>query len=766
MADETRQAAHLYMSEQQDSILRNSLFENVFQYSAIGMAIVSFDGRFLETNPALSQILGYSHSELMHLAIQDVTHPEDVAVSVDHIQQLIKGLIQSYSFEKRYIHKQGHVIWASLTGSLPHDSNQQPAYIIGQVQDVTARKRAEERFRALMESAPDAMMLSNEDGRIVLCNSQCERLFGYTHGELVGQPLELLVPARYRHIHPHHRNAYFEHPVRRMLGTDKELYARRKDATEFPVEISLSALETEAGKLICCAIRDVSERKQAIAVMRQREELLRQTSELANVGGWEADVVTGRAIFSEQTYKIHDLPTHVQPIMESSYQFFPPEFQPLVRKRVQQAIHEAKSWDMELPFISAAGKRRWVRVTCEPILEHGQVVKLKGIYQDITARKQQEDKLQDSLAFQQAVLNSANFAIIATDTQGLINLFNAGAEHMLGYKADEVIGKPATILLYQPVELLQQEAAWPEDGAREIDRHLNFFGVKITEAGPAQREWLYRRQNGTPVRVRVYISAINGANQTCKGYLGIAQDLNEQANQEHLVDQFITLINRLIAEPLGTIHEALELLRVDQPDLSEFEPQTALHSAQTQCQQLLEITHNLFKLTQIQRNRPIFNMRPLALGPQLEQAVQANSTYAQSQAVRLNLLKDDSDAVVVMDEEYFQQVMQTLLTHIMMSSSAGESITIKTELRSSRIRILIYREHVDDTALPYYANNNPLTLTELLNLSTESGPLLSLQISRSLIETMGGEIGHEQTPIGACLWLELPRAMQIKQAKI
>lgn len=765
MADNPRQAAH-HMSEQQDNILRDSLFENVFQYSAIGMAIVSYDGHFLEANPALSRILGYSHTELMQLRIQDVTHPEDVPVSMENIQQLITGQIQSYSFEKRYIHKQGHIIWASLTGSLPHDANQRSTYIIGQIQDVTARKRAEERFRALLESAPDAMMLSNEDGRIVLCNSQCERLFGYTHGELVGQPLELLVPARYRHIHPHHRNAYYEHPERRMLGTDKELYARRKDATEFPVEISLSALDTEAGRLICCAIRDVSERKRAIAVMRQHEELLRQTSEIANVGGWEADVVTGRAIFSEQTYKIHDLPTHVQPIIEGSYQFFPTEFQPLVRKRIQQAIHEAKSWDMELPFISAAGKRRWVRVTCEPILEHGQVVKLKGIYQDITTRKQQEDKLQDSLAFQQAVLDSANFAIIATDTLGLINLFNAGAERMLGYKADEVIGKPATILLYEPVELLKQEAAWPEDAAREIDRHLNFFGVKITEAGPAQREWIYRRQNGTPVRVRVYISAINGANQISKGYLGIAQDLNEQANQEQLIDQFITLINRLIAEPLGAIHEALEVLQCDQPDLSESQIQTALHKAQAQCQQLLEISHNLFKLVQLQQNRPTFNMRPLTLGPQLEQAVEANSAYAQSQAVRLNLHNDDSDAVVVMDEQYFQQIMQTLLSNIVMSSSPGELITIKTEPRSSRIRILIYREHAGDNALPFYATFNPLTLSELLNLSAESGPLLSLQISQSLIEPMGGKIGHEQTPVGACLWLELPRAMQIKQAKI
>jgi PAS domain S-box-containing protein len=752
------------MSEQ-DSILRDSLFENVFQYSAIGMAIVSFDGHFLEANPALSRILGYSHAELMQLRIQDVTHPEDVAVSMESIRQLITGQIPSYSFEKRYIHKQGHIIWASLTGSLPRNTNQQPAYIIGQIQDVTARKRAEERFRALLESAPDAMMLSNEYGRIVLCNSQCEKLFGYTHGELIGQPVEMLVPARYRHIHPHHRNAYYEHPVHRMIGADKDIYARRKDATEFPVEISLSALDNEAGRLICSAIRDVSGRKQATALMHQQEELLRQTSEIAKIGGWEADVATGRVVFSEQTYKIHDLPSHVQPIIEGGYQFFPVEFQPLVRKRVQQAIQEAKGWDMELPFISAAGKRRWVRVTCEPILEHGQVVKLKGIHQDITARKQQEDKLQDSLTFQQAVLDSTSFAIIATNIHGLINLFNAGAERMLGYKGNEVIGKPVAMLLYQPNELLKQDTVWSEDGGQEINHSLNLSSGKIRGGGPTYRECIYRHQKGTPVRVRVDITALSDVNHTCKGYLLIAQDSSEQSSQKHLIDQFIAMINRLIAEPLMSIHEALELLRDNQPDMPEAEILVIRNKAQTECKRLLEVSHNLFELEQIQQNRLVFNMRPLALGPQLEQAVQINSAYVQSHAVQLDLQSDDYEAVVIMDEQRFQQIMKTLLSQVVMSSSPGERITIKTELQSSRIRILISGQHADNTALSNAQVSDQFTLHDLLNLSAESGPQLSLQISKSLIEPMGGKIGHEQIPDGICLWIELPRAMQIKQAR-
>jgi signal transduction histidine kinase len=336
---------------------------------------------------------------------------------------------------------------------------------------------------------------------------------------------------------------------------------------------------------------------------------------------------------------------------------------------------------------------------------------------------------------------------------------------MLGYKGNEVIGKPIAMLLYQPDALLKQDTVWSEDGGQEINRSLNLLSVKLSGAGPTNREWIYRHQNGKPVRVRVDITALSNVNHTCKGYLLIAQDISEQSSQKHLMDQFIAMINRLIAEPLMRIHEALELLRDNQPDMPEAEIHVIRNKAQTECKRLLEVSHNLFELEQIQQNRLVFNMRPLALGPQLEQAVQINSAYVQSHAVQLDLQSDDYEAVVIMDEQRFQQIMKTLLSQVVMSSSPGERITIKTELQSSRIRILISGQHADNTALSNSQVSDQFTLHDLLNLSAESGPQLSLQISKSLIEPMGGKIGHEQIPDGICLWIELPRAMQIKQAR-
>ncbi len=135
---------------------------------------------------------------------------------------------------------------------------------------LAAAEQAEEGFRGLFESSPDATLTVAADGLIVMVNEQAERMFGYGAGELVGQPVEILVPGAAREIHPRKRAGYFADPVPRPMGAGLQLSAVAKDAREFPVEISLSSLPTRNGKVATAAIRDISGR---LAEQAERDRL-------------------------------------------------------------------------------------------------------------------------------------------------------------------------------------------------------------------------------------------------------------------------------------------------------------------------------------------------------------------------------------------------------------------------------------------------------------------------------------------------------------
>jgi PAS domain S-box-containing protein len=195
----------------------------------------------------------------------------------DRVRRTLKDAARTgedYHLEYRVVLPDGTVQWTDHRGRCVRGADGKDLILRGISMDMTERKRAEEKFRMAVEASPSGILLVNHTGQIVLVNSQIEQLFGYGREELIGQSVEIFVPERFAGEHPEHRAKFFAAPAARAMGADRELFARRKDGSEFPVEIGLNPIQSPEGMLILAVVVDISARKLAQAeALRHREEV-------------------------------------------------------------------------------------------------------------------------------------------------------------------------------------------------------------------------------------------------------------------------------------------------------------------------------------------------------------------------------------------------------------------------------------------------------------------------------------------------------------
>jgi PAS domain S-box-containing protein len=261
-------------------------------------------------------------------------------------------------------------------------------------------------YKAVFEAAPDPILFVDKGGQIVQINTVGEKTLGYGHGELIGKPIEFLIPARFRAAHVGHREGFMAEPRTRPMGAaGMELFAIRKDGTEFPVDVMLSAAQTRLGKVVIAIMRDMTESKRTAKRLEDMAERVRLSTDAAGMGYWTYDVATGETWCDPVCATLFGGCPEDFPHVDAIRKRIVPEDWESRRQRAMESIRLKGRYESEFRVINPDGSIRWLGDFGRLVSAEGEPLRFAGVTFDISWRKDLEErqatllrKLQETLS--------------------------------------------------------------------------------------------------------------------------------------------------------------------------------------------------------------------------------------------------------------------------------------------------------------------------------------------------------------------------------
>jgi PAS domain S-box-containing protein len=414
------------------------------------------DGRFLYANRPLLNLWGLALEDAVGKNFFDLGYPDELATRLQRQVQEVFATGQTIADETQYSSPTGVLGYYeyTLSGIVGIDGTVE--LVAGASRDITVRKYEEEhlvqmeaRYRGLLEAAPDAMVVVDQGGEIVLLNVQAESQFGYSRDELIGQKVTNIIPEGFaeRLIADGTRTA--AEALAQQIGTGIELVGSRKDGSEFPIEIMLSPLQSAEGILVTVAIRNITVRKDLEKRIEERTKAIEQ--QWRNFNTTIASIVDhafmfdpkGRFVYANQAMLDLLERTSEEVVGKTCFELpYSPEIAGRIRDQIQQVVSTKQKVVDVTHYVNPSGIAIYSEYFLSPMMDADGVVEfVAGGAFDITKRKIAEVHLAQMEGRYRGLLEAAPDGMVVVNEAGEIVLLNAQAEKHFGYRRDELLGQ-------------------------------------------------------------------------------------------------------------------------------------------------------------------------------------------------------------------------------------------------------------------------------------------------------------------------------------
>ena len=425
--------------------------------------------------------------------------------------------------------------------------------------------------------------------------------------------------------------------------------------------------------------------------------------------------------------------------------------------RISRKLRNRQGFSEDIINYSKSGDPYWVHIDCDPILEGNELVGFMAIESDITERKQDEEKLIKRTAELNAVLNAATeISVITTDTKGLITMFNAGAEKMLGYDAEEMIAKETPAKIHLPAEVRERGLELSQKFKKDITGFRVF--VELPEIqGSETREWTYIKSDGSKIIVILSVTAIRSSSGEIIGYLGVAQDITERKRLENMKNEFVSTVSHELRTPLTSISGTLKLINGGVVGDIPKKAEELLEIATGNTERLSLLINDLLDMEKIASGKMDFKLRSQPLTPIIEHALNMNESYANQYNVTLCLHDRPQNLLVNVDAHRLLQVMSNFLSNAAKFSNPGDDVEIYIKQEGDFVRVAV-SDHGPGISQQFTKHIfSKFSQADSSDSRVKGGTGLGLAISKELVTNMKGDIGFDSKEgEGSTFWFILP----------